>query len=586
MWKHLYPIINPQKKRNTTYINKLLHDGVFSSDPTIITNVMNNFFCGIGHKIHSEMPDRGNQFQNYLPQRELRTFFLCPTTVEEITLEIKKLNPRKSPGPDGISSKIIQMCPDIFAYNLEKIFNHYIEIGIYPEQLKQAKVIALYKKGIRHDSNNYRPISLLSIINKLFEKIICKQLRAYAEKTKIFYILQFGFMKLSSTTLALIEFTDTIRNLLDNGNYALSFFIDLTKAFDTVDHEILLCKLDRYGIRGHANSFLRSYLSNRSQFTVVNNVQSKPKPIRCGVPQGSVLGPFLFIIYINDLYRSINDKVARLFADDTSLTVHDKKFDRLLIKAKDQFAKFYEWCICNKLKINLSKTCFLLFHNKNKYIPEAFDKIEINNMLIKREQSVKYIGLIVDEKLNWGPHVEALCKSLVRYFGIFKQIRPFVCKSISRQLYYAFIYSRISYAIEVYGTCSKNNMSKIQTIQNGLIKMLLGLDRMTATNYVHKSFNVLKVKDIYTVNVLNIVNNSLLCNCPLSFKDYFIPQTSPYVTRNQGNIQIKRYKTTMGSLAININGAKLWNNLPANIKPYQLRKSFKKHITRHYISNY
>ena len=163
---------------------------------------------------------------------------------------------------------------------------------------------------------------MLTCIDKIFEKLICAQLLNFFESNQIFYNSQFGFRKLFSTTTALIEFTDSIRSLVDQGNYVFSLFVDLTKAFDTVDHEILLYKLSNYGVRGHTNDFFRSYLSQRQQFTVIGDSSSSLNNINCGVPQGSVLGPILFLVYINDLYLCTNNFRIRMFADDTCMNIH------------------------------------------------------------------------------------------------------------------------------------------------------------------------------------------------------------------------------------------------------------------------
>ena len=193
------------------------------------------------------------------------------------------LHPRKAAGPDNIGNKILLLCPELFSYNLTVIYNHYIEIGEYPQALKIAKVIPIFKKSDRCLPSNYRPISLLSVFDKIFEKLICRKLVDFFEKNNILYNFQFGFRKLHATTLALIELTDNIRKLIDDGNIVLSFFVDFTKAFDTVDHRILLHKLNHYGIRGHAHDFIKSYLTNRPQYTYINGEQSKTDNITCHI---------------------------------------------------------------------------------------------------------------------------------------------------------------------------------------------------------------------------------------------------------------------------------------------------------------
>ena len=258
---------------------------------------------------------------------------------------------------------------------------------------------------------------------------------------KIMYCHQFGFRKRHSTVIALIDFTDSIGRLIDERNYALTIFIDFTKAFDTVNHDILLNNQTYYGIRGHLNEFFRSYLSNRRQYAVVNGVRSQINNITCGVPQGSVMGPVLFLLYVNDLYRSVGDKTIRLFADDTALLVHNRNIEALMANARASFDKLYEWCLCNRLTINNDKTKFILFHTKNKPVPKDLETLDTSVMNIDGVESFNYLGVIIDEKLNWHEQAENVCKSLLQFYGIFNHIKSYVSSQIARQLYYACIFS-------------------------------------------------------------------------------------------------------------------------------------------------
>jgi hypothetical protein len=586
MWKNLAPVVNHTKYKKRQDITKLLHDGQMLSDKMAISNAMNKFFCTIGEnlqeKIHNINP---SLYKTYLHNPTVNSFYLSPLTETEISSELKKINPRKAVGIDNIGGKILHLCPDIFAQNLFKIFNKHISNGNYPDELKIAKVIALFKKGPKYISNNYRPISLLSCFNKIFEKLVCKRLVFYLESRDIFYKFQFGFRKYFSTALALIEATDTIRNLIDNKNYVLGLYVDLTKAFDTVDHEILLEKLNHYGIRGHANTFFRSYLTNRQQCTFINGHTSDLLNINCGVPQGSVLGPILFLIYINDLCCALNNYLVRLFADDTCILIHNSDLNVVIQQAKDALQCIMEWCSANKLTINTEKTCFIIYHSKNKNNYPNVQDIEINGINIKRVSSTKYLGVTFDQALTWEEHVNGLCKNLLKYFGIFNHIKSIVTKKVVRQLYFAFVYSRISYGIEVTGSCSNKLLSKLQTIQNQLLKLILRLERRTSTNVLHNNLHLLKVKDIHKVKIILFVQKCILGKCPSSFINYFNYRDGPYNLRHS-LLDIPRSLTTMGSLCIFRYGAQLWNNLGEHIKQKQTQLNFKNFLINFYVTHY
>ena len=586
LWKNLGPVINPNRKKRQRMINKMCFDGEYVTVDQDIANQMNMHFCEIGEKLQDAIPNLGYDYKRYLPIRVENTFFLSPTNIDEILNEIKKLNPKKSCGPDNIGAKVIKLCPKIFAENLSIIYNKTIEIGKYPMALKVANIIALFKKGDKYQPNNYRPISLLSCFNKIFEKLLCKRLVKFLEVNKILFKYQYGFRKLYSTTLALIEFADSIIKFLDEGQYCMSIFVDLTKAFDTVDHEILLDKLDRFGIRGHANDFFRSYLSDRQQYTVINGVNSALKNITCGVPQGSVLGPLFFAIYINDIYNAVGQNYVRLFADDTALFMHHPDVNTLTLDIISKFNELNRWCVSNKLTINASKTNFILFHTVNKPIPHNFVEITTEFMDIKRVTSFKYLGITLDETLNWSEHVNNLCESLLKYFGIFNHIKYKVTPKVARQIYYAFIYSRIQYGIEVYSSCSETHTNRLQIIQNKLLKLILKLDRLTATNLLHKEINVLKVTHIGESSVPGFVNKVVRGHCPEIFHSYFEIKRNAYDVRTKSQLVTPQTRIQFGDRAVKVKGCLLWNRINKNMLKYRFSKSFKDHLVRYYISTY
>ena len=306
----------------------------------------------------------------------------------------------KSSRPDGISPRILKdNNVNDFIEPLKYIFNLSLEQSVVPDQMKVAKVVPIYKKENTQIASNYHPISLLSIFNKLLEQIIYKCIYYFVDKYQVLHKHQFGFKKNHSTTQAVLEVVDKCYKNLDDGNKALGIYFDLQKAFDCINHDILLAKLENYGIRGSMHAWLQNYLYNRKQYTVVNNISSDTASIKYGVPQGSVLGPLLFLIYVNDISNVITDNSLKLFADDTNLFLFDKKLIELEKRANCCLEKMDTWFKCNKLSLNIDKTCYTLFASRAQDCNNSLN-LFINGCNIKKTVSCKYLGLIIDEHLN------------------------------------------------------------------------------------------------------------------------------------------------------------------------------------------
>ena len=316
-------------------------------------------------------PVNENKFKEFLTSGKVDTFKFKLVTTKDVLEVINSLKCKNSSGFDNISNNMVKIIKDLLSPALAVIINQSITTGTFPEKLKTAKVLPLFKKGDKNKLENYRPISLLPTISKIFEKVLFKQIYNYFDDEKILFQGQYGFRKGHSTELAAIELTDRITQVLDKGGIPFNIYLDLAKAFDTIDHDILLFKLKHYGFNDISLSLIRSYLNNRNQFVEIYQSRSTVKYLSCGVPQGSVLGPLFFIIYMNDLVTATNKFNVISYADDTTLIGNLKDF-KLNRKSVNELAinrelrKIELWLCSNKLSLNTNKTKFMCFSTINK----------------------------------------------------------------------------------------------------------------------------------------------------------------------------------------------------------------------------
>ena len=295
--------------------------------------------------------------------------FFTPTTRYEIIDIVSTLKNKKSAGHDEINNFILKGVISSIADPLEYIFNESLLTGQVPEQMKIAKVIPLFKKGDHLDTSNYRPISLLSTLSKILERIIYKRTMNFLKTHNVLTNSQFGFRKNHSTIHALLNFVDKVAHAIDDYSHMIGIFLDFSKAFDTINHKILLYKLSHYGIRGKALEWFRNYLSNRKQYVSLNQNNSSMEEIENGVPQGSLLGPLLFIVYINDFSRSSDILSFILFADDSNVFFSHKNPDCLIQTVNSELKKVTQWIRANKLSLNIQKTKYMLFSNTLETLP-------------------------------------------------------------------------------------------------------------------------------------------------------------------------------------------------------------------------
>ena len=393
---------------------------IIDDDKELASN-FNHFFVNVGLSTENAIPKVPNiSPSKFLKNRNQINFVIAYISNEEILDIINSLE-NKSTGPFSIPVKLLSLISDLIIIPLAFIINMSIQSGVYPELLKVVKVIPIHKGGSTQDINNYRHISLLSVFDKIIEKVMHKWLYSFLENNDILFHNQFGFRRNNSTVFALIQITEKIKSSIDNGKIGCGIFIDLRKAFDTVNHNILLTKLEHYGIRDNMLSWFQSYLSNRKQYVSINGEQSESHEINCGVPQQSAIGPLLFLIYINDLPNISDVLKFYLFADDTNIYYESNSLQKTINK---ELNKLYLWLNVNRLSLNIDKTNFIIFHPFNKPMKKRIT-IKINKKAIKEKDSIKYLGVLIDSTLSWKQQILNLSKNISHAIGIIYKLDLF-----------------------------------------------------------------------------------------------------------------------------------------------------------------
>ena len=376
-WEGINELLNRQRNRKQVSTLQRLNNYGVTHNLAEITNIFNHYFASIGPRLAHNLPSPRKNFQDYLAStNHYKSFFFDPVSSSEVDMEILATPSNKVYGLYSCPVHLLKSVHHSLSPLLAALMNKPISTSIYPHLLKHAKVIPVYKTGDETDPCNYRPISLLSVFNQLFEKLMYKRLRSYCEKNGIFFSSQYGFRDNCSTQHPILDILNKIQSKIDAKLFSCGIFIDLKKAFDTVDHSILLHKLNYYGVRGIINTWFSSYLSKRSQSTQIGSTVSNKEEINCGVPQGFVLGPLLFLIYVNDIYRCSQIFDFYLFADDTNLLYPNKDLRDLETVVNDELIKVGDWLDAKKFSLNTSKSNFVIFH-PYQHKPDCTIQLEI-----------------------------------------------------------------------------------------------------------------------------------------------------------------------------------------------------------------
>ena len=587
LWHTLNEVLGRTKKKSNISSSFVINDGCIVNDPSEIANEFNQYFVSIGAKATDTSNIDVSQCLNYLKGHVSHSMYLKPVEEYEIIEIVRKLKQKKSPGHDSISTTIVQQNIDLLLLPLHYIFNLSFESGQVPQSLKLAKVSPIFKKGSDDQFVNYRPVSVLPVFSKILERLFYTRLVSFLEKNSILSNFQYGFRTGHSTILAVTDFLDQVVNALDNKKHTIGLYLDISKAFDCINHQLLLAKLKFYGIRGLVLDWIKDYLKNRRQFVNYNGVFSDELQLLCGIPQGSILGPLFFLIYINDLPNISEVLSYIIFADDTNVFLSDSDLTSLMYKMNIEINKVFEWFKVNGLRVNLDKTNFMHFTTQNTQFNSNLLKIKVANVPnnLTQIKQVQFLGLTIDEKLTWSNHINILCSKIARVIGVMSKLKFVLPSHALLLIYNSLILPHLSYGNMLWASSSIYLVNRIFLLQKRALRVIAKIHHRAHTSDIFLKYNVLTVYQLCDLQLGEFMFKYTKKSLPQNFSNWYMLNDSihDYNTRSAQQLHSIYFKTALGQKSIRYRGQVLWNGLSNDIKNSASLQSFKRNFKKHLL---
>ena len=579
-WKTINSVIRKNKHKST--IDIMDEDGHKVQDSDVPTKFV-DYFTNIATNLTEQLPNSPTNPTQFLSNRNTNSFVFFPTNATEIANVIKELKDNGA-GLNKISNSILKYSINEISPMLTGIINKCIQQGYFPHELKSGCITPIFKKGVKSSLKNYRPVCSLSSISKIIEKVVHNRMIKFIDKYEILSSKQFGFRKNMGTETALANYIDYLLSGLKDKKYTVSIFMDLSKAFDVLNHNILKSKLEHYGFRSNFLNFLMSFIENREYFVSANGHISDKRTVNIGVPQGSTLGPLLFLLYINDMVNCSNILKFSLFADDSTASHSDSDLNTTLNTIKEEFSKVLDWLLANKLIINLQKTHLMLFTNRKR--PESIS-LNIDDKIITEISETKFLGVIVDNQLNWNAHIKHISNKVSKSAGILRLLRNKFPKHILKTLYQTLTYPYFNYCNLIWGTAHITNLNPLIVLQKKCIRIICRAGYIDHTAPLFKSTKILKLGQIHILSCAKFIYNCYKSNTYLNFRVRLIQnsQIHHYSTRISTNLRAPYERLEIGINSFFVKGIKIWNKIPYDIKSANTILYFKQNIKKWILDN-
>lgn len=556
---------------------------VKSIEKPVTENELNSHFVSIAESVLNEAYPGRHQCAVAPVQVDTQSdtgFMFEPVTNEDVYKAFISLKTSKATGVDEIPAKVLKAAAGQLAPSVACLFNESWNSGVFPSYWKIARVSPLHKGGEMNACDNFRPISILPCVSKVFEAFTNKQLLKFAIEHDLIDKKQFAFKKFSSCNIALILLVDEWKRAIDERSMSVAAFLDLRKAFDVINHTLLVNKLAVAGLRGTSLQWISNYLEDRKQFVSYNGRASDLQVIRRGVPQGSVLGPTLFSIYLNGVLSTVKHSSCKLFADDTEIHFTHKDVITAATRVNQDLAHFEMWLKENEMAAHPGKSNVMVFGSRPslKAVKDTDIDIYLLNQKLKDVDSYKYLGVYVDSNLSWEYHLKYICQRVYPKLRMLNRISNFLSKDILLLIYKQTILPIMDYGSMTWLDCSKTVSLKIERLQNQAMRSILNTNRKTCSQEMRCKLGLLTLANrrrfLRAILTFKIIHN---INCPEQLVDYLIFRSRMHNRnlRDKTLLHLPKVKTQTGQTTFQYSAAADWNSFPKYIRDITSLQSFK-----------